>query len=134
MEDTLHAHIIVCTLLGCQWAYPDSLRPDHNEKNEQASPFGEARSSFFSAPLCSAHLLHALQKRSFLQALLVALDHLLDHLAADRAGLTGGQIAVVAFLEVDADLPWCTPNILKSPFAHVFALRKGGKVALHNVM
>ena len=26
------------------------------------------------------------------------------------------------------DLPWCTPSILKSPFAHVFALQKGGKV------
>ena len=54
--------------------------------------------------------------------------HVLDHLAADRAGLAGGQIAVVALLEVDADLPWCTPSILKSPFAHVFALQKGGKV------
>ena len=56
--------------------------------------------------------------------------HLLDHLAADRAGLTGRQITVVAFLEVDANLPWCTPNILKSPFAHVFALqhcKKRGK-------
>ena len=52
-------------------------------------------------------------KEPFLQVLLVALDHLLDHLAADRAGLAGGQIAVVALLEVDADLPWCTPNILK---------------------
>ena len=41
----------------------------------------------------------------FLQALLVALDHLLDHLAADGTGLTGGQIAVVTFLEVDADFP-----------------------------
>ena len=30
-----------------------------------------------------------------------------NHLAADRAGLAGGQIAVVALLEVDADLPWC---------------------------
>ena len=30
--------------------------------------------------------------------------HLLDHLAADGAGLTGGEIAVVAFLEVDAHL------------------------------
>lgn len=46
-------------------------------------------------------------KEPFLQVLLVALDHLLDHLAADRAGLAGGQIAVVALLEVDADLPWC---------------------------
>ena len=36
-----------------------------------------------------------------------------NHLAADRASLAGGQIAVVALLEVDADLPWCTPNILK---------------------
>ena len=54
--------------------------------------------------------------------------HLLDHLAADRAGLAAGQVAVVALLEVDADLPWCTPSILKSPFAHVFALQKGGKV------
>ena len=31
--------------------------------------------------------------------------HLLDHLAADGAGLLGGQVAVVALLEVDADLP-----------------------------
>ena len=31
--------------------------------------------------------------------------HLLDHLAADRAGLAGGQVAVVAVLEVDANLP-----------------------------
>ena len=40
-----------------------------------------------------------------LQVLLVGLDHFLDHLAADRAVLTGGQIAVVAFLQIDADLP-----------------------------
>ena len=40
-----------------------------------------------------------------LQAVLVGLDHLLDHLAADRAGLAGGQVAVVAFLQVDADFP-----------------------------
>lgn len=46
-------------------------------------------------------------RKSLLQVLLVALDHLLDHLAADGAGLAGGQIAVVALLEVDADLPWC---------------------------
>ena len=39
--------------------------------------------------------------------------YMFDHLAADRAGLAGGQIAVVALLEVDANLPWCTPNILK---------------------
>lgn len=46
-------------------------------------------------------------KEPFLQVLLVALDHLFNHLAADRASLAGGQIAVVALLEVDADLPWC---------------------------
>ena len=40
-----------------------------------------------------------------LQVLLVGLDHLLDHLAADRAGLAGGQVTVVALLQVDADLP-----------------------------
>ena len=40
-----------------------------------------------------------------LQGALVSLDHLLDHLAADAAGFTGGQIAVVALLQVDADLP-----------------------------
>ena len=31
--------------------------------------------------------------------------HLLDHLATDGTGLAGGQVAVVALLEVDADLP-----------------------------
>ena len=37
-------------------------------------------------------------------AVFISLDHLLDHLSADRTGLAGGQIAVVALLEVDADL------------------------------
>ena len=32
--------------------------------------------------------------------------HVLDHLAADGAGFAGGQVAVVAVLQVDADLPW----------------------------
>ena len=39
------------------------------------------------------------------QILLVGFDHLLDHLAADGAGLAGGQVAVVAVLQVDAHLP-----------------------------
>ena len=30
--------------------------------------------------------------------------HLLDHLAAHRAGLTAGQVAVIALLQVYADL------------------------------
>lgn len=63
--------------------------------------------------LLAAPFVCALRKKPFLQVLLVALDHLFDHLAADGTGLAGGQIAVVALLEVDADLPWCTPNILK---------------------
>ena len=54
--------------------------------------------------------------------------HLLDHLAADGTGLTGGEIAVVALLEVDANLPWCTPVILKCPFTHVLWCDKGQKV------
>ena len=41
--------------------------------------------------------------------------HLLDHLAADGAGLAGGQVAVVAVLEVDADLPWCPFYLLNLP-------------------
>ena len=39
-----------------------------------------------------------------LQALLVGLNHLLDHLSADRTGFTAGQVAVVAFLQVHANL------------------------------
>ena len=71
------------------------------------------------------------RERVLLQTLLVALDHLLDHLTADGTRLAGGQIAVVALLEVDTDLPWCTPDILKSPFVHAFALRKGGRSHAH---
>ena len=47
-----------------------------------------------------------------LQDLLVGLNHLLDHLAADGAGFPGGQVTVVAFLQVDANLPWCPFYIL----------------------
>ena len=39
------------------------------------------------------------------QVLLVGFDHLLDHLAADRTRLTGSQIAVIALLQVDTNLP-----------------------------
>ena len=42
-----------------------------------------------------------------LQVLLVGLDHLLDHLAAYAAGLTRGQVAIVAVLQVDANLLRC---------------------------
>ena len=54
-----------------------------------------------------------------LHVTLVGLDHLLDHLAANAAGLTRGQVAVVAFLEVDAYLPWCSVSILKPYFYHI---------------
>ena len=43
--------------------------------------------------------------RECLQGLLVGLNHLLDHLAADGAGLPGGQVTVVTFLQVDTHLP-----------------------------
>ena len=42
-----------------------------------------------------------------LHALLVSLDHLLDHLAADGACLTAGQVTVVTVLQVNAHFPWC---------------------------
>ena len=72
--------------------------------------------------LLAAPFVCALRKKPFLQVLLVALDHLFDHLAADGTGLAGGQIAVVALLEVDADLPWCTPHILKGLFPRFLAI------------
>ena len=40
---------------------------------------------------------------------------LLDHLAADGAGLAGGQVTVVAVLQVNAHFPWCPFYILNSP-------------------
>ena len=42
-----------------------------------------------------------------LQTLLVGLDHLLDHLAADGAGFTGGQVTVVAVGQVDSHFLSC---------------------------
>ena len=44
---------------------------------------------------------------SLLHALLVSFDHLLDHLAAHGAGLTGGQVTVIAVGQVDTNFPWC---------------------------
>ena len=38
--------------------------------------------------------------------------HVLDHLAADGAGFPGGQVAVVAVGQVNADFPWCTYYIV----------------------
>ena len=51
-----------------------------------------------------------------LHALFVALDHGLHHLAANGTGLLAGQVTVVAFLQVDTDLPWCSRFILSGDF------------------
>ena len=58
--------------------------------------------------------MHRIDELGLLQTLLVSLDHLLDHLAADGAGLTGGQVTVVAVGQVDTDLPWCLFYLLNS--------------------
>ena len=60
--------------------------------------------------------------------------HLLDHLAADGTGLARGEIAVVALLEVDANLPWCTPVILKCPFTHALRYDEEGKGTMRIAM
>ncbi len=39
----------------------------------------------------------------------------LDHLAADGTGLTGGQVTIVAVSQVYANFPWCPFYILNSP-------------------
>lgn len=54
-----------------------------------------------------------------LHAALVGLNHLLDHLAAYTACLAGGEVAIVAFLQVNANLPWCSVSILKPYFYHI---------------
>jgi len=47
-----------------------------------------------------------------LNVVFVLLYHLLDHLAADGACLLGGEVAVVALVEVYANFPWCTYTLL----------------------
>ena len=68
-------------------------------------PFRRQRQSYFFDSLAQKRT--ALKPSAFvriwLQVLLVGLDHLLDHLAAHAAGLTRGQVAVVAVLQVDAN-------------------------------
>ena len=46
----------------------------------------------------------SIEKTCLLHAVLIGLDHFLDHLAADRTGLAAGEFAVVTVLQVDADL------------------------------
>lgn len=77
---------------------------NENQKNcEQSNIYGE-----------KARLLPGLLARSeefrenaLLHGALVGLDHFLDHLAADGAGFAGGEVAVVAVLQVDANLRGC---------------------------
>ena len=66
--------------------------------------YAAARPKAKRLPLWGQALLHS----EHLQALLVGLDHLLDHLAAHGTGLAAGQVAIVAILQVDTHLPWCT--------------------------
>ena len=47
-----------------------------------------------------------MKRNELLHAVLVGLNHFLDHLSADGACLSGAEVAVVALLEVDAYLPW----------------------------
>ena len=49
-----------------------------------------------------------------LHAVFVGLDHFLDHLTADGTSLLGGEIAVVALLEVDTNLGGCTYSMLNN--------------------
>jgi len=47
-----------------------------------------------------------------LDVVFVLFNHLLNHLAADGACLLGGEVAVVALVEVYAYFPWCTYTLL----------------------
>ena len=49
-----------------------------------------------------------------LHAVFVGLDHFLNHLTADGTCLLGGEIAVVALLEVDTNLGGCTYSMLNN--------------------
>ena len=53
-----------------------------------------------------------LRRIAFLHAVLVCLDHLFDHLAADGTGLTAGEFAVAAVLEVHTDLSGVSAYII----------------------
>ena len=59
-----------------------------------------------------------------LDAVLVGLDHLLDHLAADGTGLTAGQVTVVTVLQVNADFSGCTFYILGTLKPHEYWVLK----------
>ena len=85
------------------------MRVDRPAPNDSSPPLGDG------IPGCAHLVIGGLMPslKRLLQAVLVGLDHLLDHLAAHRAGLLAGQIAVVALLQGDAHLPWCSFSISK---------------------
>ena len=66
--------------------------------------FLQKSGSFFTKKSPRRTLLGLNGVRRLFQTLLVSLDHLLDHLAADGTGLLGSQVTVVALLQVDAHL------------------------------
>ena len=76
----------------------------------------KARGAACGQPLSSAYGRADSSKRCALSVLgrsllsaagLVGIDHLLDHLSAYGACLAGGKVAVIALLEVHADLVSC---------------------------
>ena len=48
-----------------------------------------------------------MERRRLFHAVFISLDHLLDHLAADGTGLAAREVAVVALLQIHADLLSC---------------------------
>ena len=77
------------------------MRVDRSAPNDSSPPLGDGIPG--CAHLAIGGLMPSLKR--LLQAVLVGLDHLLNHLAAHRTGLLAGQIAVVALLQGDAHLP-----------------------------
>ena len=70
------------------------MRVDRSAPNDSSPPLGDG------IPGCAHLVIGGLMPslKRLLQAVLVGLDHLLDHLAADAAGLAAGQIAIIALL------------------------------------
>jgi len=54
--------------------------------------------------------------KSLLHAVFIGLNHLFDHLTADRTCLLAGEVTVVTVLQVDADFPRCPDYLLKQSY------------------
>ena len=70
--------------------------------NATRSIYGKFRHEKYTQGICPACIF---SESELLLGFLGRLDHLADHLTADGAGLLAGQVAVVALLQIDADLP-----------------------------